>query len=431
MKIFGVIVSIIIQSICLYSQDRPSNDEILRYFQEINENTAQYFELWDIDLYGPILLVDQNTRFVFANYADDEGVLKEEGSIFTGYLPERVNIANTAIDWNGKRWAMIVLPLHENKQERLDWISHELFHRSQPELGFDVRNPDNNHLDEKDGRVYLRLEIKALEQALQSNKRDETLRHLTHAMIFRKYRNKLFPGSAHNENLLELNEGIATYTGIIMSGRDMMEIENHFLQFIKNFHQFPTFVRSFAYLTTPIYGYLLNQTEKFWNKEIHNDTNLTDYFISSFNISIPNDPEDTVKEIFSIYGGNRIENEENKREEDIKLKTAEYKARFIENPHLEITLEKMSISFDALNIFPLEGLGSVYPAMRLTDSWGVLTVNDGALLGPNWKKVTVSKPLEIREGKVTGKGWVIDLEPGYEVVKNNDNDNYTIKKKRE
>jgi hypothetical protein len=429
MKIFGLIVSIFIQTICIYSQSWPSNDDILNYFQEIKENTAQHIELWDIDLYGPILIVDQNTRFAFANFADDEGVLKEQGGIFTGYLPERLNIANTAIDWNGRRWAMIVLPLHENKQDRLEWISHELFHRSQPVLGFEVRNPDNNHLDEKDGRVYLRLEIEALEQALQSKNRDQTLRHLTHALIFRKYRNKLFPGSAHNENLLELNEGIATYTGIIMSGRNMMEIEEHFMQFIKNFHQFPTFVRSFAYLTTPIYGYLLNQTEKFWNKEIYNDTNLTEYFISSFNISLPNDPDNTVQEIFSIYGGNRIENEENKREEDIKLKTAEYKARFIENPHLEITLENMSISFDALNIFPLDGFGSVYPTLRLTDNWGILTVTNGALLGSNWDKITVCKPLEIGKDKVTGNGWCVEIEQDYEVIKNKSNDNYTLRRK--
>ncbi len=431
MKIFSLIILIIIQPIILYSQSRPSTDDILNYFQEVKKTTSKHIKLWDIDLYGPILLVDQNTRFVFANYTDDQGVLKEEGNIFIGYLPERINIANTAIDWNGKRWAMIVLPLHENKQERLDWISHELFHRSQPELGFDLGKSDNNHLDEKDGRLYLRLEINALEQALKSKIRDETIEHLKHAMIFRKYRNKLFPGSAHNENLLELNEGIATYTGVIMSGRNSLEIENHFIKFIKNFHQFPTFVRSFAYLTTPIYGYLLNQTKKFWNKEIHNDTNLTDYFMSSFNISMPNDTNNRVQEIFCMYDGKKIENEEIKREEDIKLKTDEYKARFIENPHLEITLEKMSISFDALNIFPLESLGSVYPTLRLTDNWGVLTVENGALLGPNWKTVTLSKPLEIGKGKVTGNGWVIDMQPGYEVVKNKDNNNFTLKKKQE
>jgi hypothetical protein len=37
--------------------------------------------------------------------------------------------------------------------------------------------------------------------------------HLKDALIFRKYRNSLFPGSAHIENQLELNEGIAEYRG--------------------------------------------------------------------------------------------------------------------------------------------------------------------------------------------------------------------------
>ena len=81
-------------------------------------------------------------------------------------LPDKINIANTSIYWNGRSWAMIMFPLPEGKHDRLNILSHELFHRSQPSLGFHMPNTDNNHLDQRDGRVYLRLELEALRKAL-------------------------------------------------------------------------------------------------------------------------------------------------------------------------------------------------------------------------------------------------------------------------
>ena len=77
---------------------------------------------------------------------------------------------NTSLEWNGKTWATVVLPLSSDKHPRLDLITHELFHCAQPSLGFDMRVSDNHHLDEKDGRVLLRLEIEALKKALKARR---------------------------------------------------------------------------------------------------------------------------------------------------------------------------------------------------------------------------------------------------------------------
>lgn len=83
-------------------------------------------------------------------------------------------------------------------------MAHELFHCAQPSLGFVQNNQESPHLDKKEGRTYLRLEMEALLKALLSETEKEQKRHLTHAFIFRKYRNSLFPESAQLENLLEL-----------------------------------------------------------------------------------------------------------------------------------------------------------------------------------------------------------------------------------
>jgi hypothetical protein len=89
----------------------------------------------------------------------------------------------------------------------------------------------------------------------------------------------------------------------------------------------------------------------------------------------------------------------------------------------------MNISFDPRNLMPVEGYGTVYPTLRLSDNWGILTVTEGALLGTNWDRVTVSEPAVISTEKVSGKGWSIDLNKGYVVEKDNSGKNYLVRKK--
>ena len=178
------------------------SDSLSGYFGEIKEATIQNEKLWSKNLYGPILLVDPGTRIVFANISDSAGQLKNNGKMFTGILPPEVNIANTSIRWNGTDWAMVILPLPTIKEDRLNLLAHELFHRAQPSLGFKLYMPDNNHLDQKDGRIYLRLELEALKKAIQSVTDTGRKSHTMDALYFRSYRYQLYPGADSLENSL-------------------------------------------------------------------------------------------------------------------------------------------------------------------------------------------------------------------------------------
>jgi len=54
-------------------------------------------------------------------------------------------VANTAFDWNDKRWSMIMLPLPKDNVSRNNLIIHELFHRVQPGIGFEkIQEADNS-----------------------------------------------------------------------------------------------------------------------------------------------------------------------------------------------------------------------------------------------------------------------------------------------
>jgi hypothetical protein len=399
--------------------------ELESYFKELAEETKTHQQLWGLDLYGPVLLIDIQSARVFANMPDSAGVLKPENGLYSGTLTDPQLGANTAMKWNGTHWATVILPLPKNKYDRIGLMAHELFHVSQSALGFIALNDACNHLDDKNGRIYLRLELEALKQALLATSDKDINAHLNVAFMFREYRRSLYPGSDTLENNLELNEGIAEFTGEMICGRPDTEKPVHFIRNIEYFLDNPTFVRSFAYHTIPAYGYLLSKKSNDWNRKINSDTDLTALFINEFKLNPESSQTATLSE---MYGGKIIIAEETEREDSINVLKARYKTLFVEQPHLEIRNEQMQIQFDPRNIMPLDDKGSVYPNLRVSDKWGTLTVTEGALISPRWDVVFVSFPGEFEDKKVSGQGWTLELADGYAVIHDQQSGNYLLTK---
>jgi len=418
-------------SIGAAAQTQVTAERVSGYVEEIKRVTFDNRNVWNMDLYAPILFVDPATRILFANEQDSTNSLKAESGVFRGVLPDHINIANTSMRWSGKNWAMILLPLSDNRYERTHILAHELFHRAQPKLGFETFNIDNIHLDKRDGRIYLRLELEALRKALESSSKRDVKRHLLNALCFRKVRYLTYPGSDATENLLELNEGLAEYTGLKLSGRNNDQMIPHLLNSLREFHKNKTYVRSFAYQTVPIYGYLTSKNVNyFWNKDIDMNSDLPYYFMNAFELAIPPNLKIYTSGILSEYNGERITMEEKQRELDNLKLVKDLVAKFVTGSHLEIPFEKMNVSFNPSNLIPLENYGTVYPTLRITDNWGILTVADGALLSKSWDKVTVTLPTETKARAITGQGWTLELNgDDYIVSKDENSDNYHLVKK--
>lgn len=396
-----------------------SEDSVYVYFREVQKATKEHATLWDRDIYGPILMVDPDTREVYANMADEGGVLHLSEGIYRGTLPKEITISNTDIHWSATHWAMIKLPLPPLKQDRIDLITHELFHVAQPMLGFEFQREDNIHLDDKEGRIYLRLEMAALKEALLARRLAQAEEHLRNALIFRKYRQLLFRGSEMSENNLELLEGLATYTGQMMSGRDKWELRDYLINRIVAFENLPSYVRTFAYETVPVYGFFLYQKDNHWNKKIDNESDLTTFFADAFGMDMRIILQRYVKQVADEYDGLVIVDEEQRRDISQNARLDLYRKKFLEDPHLEIRLGEINISFDFQDVVPLdEDEGMVYFTLQISDQWGILTVDGGgALLRSDWRWVIVTEPLEIEEDRVYGEGWDIVLNEGFFIEK--------------
>lgn len=396
-----------------------SEDSVYVYFREVQKATKEHATLWDRDIYGPILMVDPDTREVYANMADEGGVLHLSEGIYRGTLPKEITISNTDIHWSATHWAMIKLPLTPLKQDRIDLITHELFHVAQPMLGFEFQREDNIHLDDKEGRIYLRLEMAALKEALLARRLAQAEEHLRNALIFRRYRQLLFRGSEISENNLELLEGLATYTGQMMSGRDKWELRDYLINRIVAFENLPSYVRTFAYETVPVYGFFLYQKDNHWNKKIDNESDLTTFFADAFGMDMRIILQRYVKQVADEYDGLVIVDEEQRRDISQNARLDLYRKKFLEDPHLEIRLGEINISFDFQDVVPLdEDEGMVYFTLQISDQWGILTVDGGgALLRSDWRWVIVTEPLKIEEDRVYGEGWDIVLNEGFFIEK--------------
>ncbi len=391
-------------------------DIIVKAFEEAAALAeADQASFWGTSLSGPILVVDPQTRKVWANQPDPEKSLQmDDQGIYTGTLPSEINVANTAFDWQGERWTMVMAPLPTLPVARKTLLMHELFHRIQPSIGFDQLNDgDNSHLDEEQARIYLKLELEALKTAL--NNSFNGLVHIQNALLFREKRHNLYPKAKRNENALEINEGLAQYTGVMMSGAPAAQIRSNFFSSINRFFETPSFVRAFAYETIPVYGFFMRQKDPQWHRKINQKTNLTDWMHAFFEYTSKSATDDEVVALGKEYNYEKITDTERVRAFQKKQQLRYYTRLLVDGPTLELPLINANFSFDYNLIVPLKRQGTVYPKIEVTADWGTLKVEKAALMSPNWDKITVPAANSVEVSAVSGEGWTMTLHEGWKI----------------
>lgn len=402
-----------------------------RYFQETEELCKKNKTLWNVPLYGPILFVDPESRMIVANQADKKGLLKAKDGVFLGVLPKEVTIANTAVDWAGNKWSMVKWPLPEERQPREQLITHELFHRIQSELGLITKEAQNKHLESKIGRIWLRLEWQALEKALYQEGIEQQ-KAIKDAIYFREYRRSLFNNSWIEENYLEINEGLAEYTGIKLSSKSPKEFAFIASYNLKQAHRKPSYTRSFAYASGPAYGCLLDRIIPSWKKSINKDSDLAKLLQTTLKINFASLSEKEAILRATNYDGEELIALETKRDLLYQERATKYLSQLVEKEIFIIPLgDKVSYSFNPNNLFVLENIGTVYPTMEVIDEWGILEVFDGALVFQENGKLTklhITKPVDPVSKTLQGNGWKLDLKAGWKIVPAERNGDFKLEK---
>lgn len=280
------------------------------------ETKALCFEdngmLWGRTLDVPVLLVDKENGKIYTNKNSKKLELQSYNDIYTGNLPDFVDVIKGPTKIGNQIWAVIPLPLPEDKIERQCIILHEAFHCVQPEIDLKPKPYNNNHMDEMEARFWLKLEWKALELAIQSEGENKK-QAITDAICFRYYRRALYSKCDGCENRFEIHEGMAEYTAQKLCRNDK-DLKAYLQNQLQTMWESPSFVNCFAYFSGPVYAYLLDDTETNWRSHLGARDDIATIVKSAYDISLPFDLYMEAEERSVLYSGAQIMGEELDRE---------------------------------------------------------------------------------------------------------------------
>jgi hypothetical protein len=424
MKKIFIITFLIILSSCNREEGLSwfSAGKAGEYFKIIRETCDNdNGKLWGENLYGPVMFVDITNRVIYANVADKEGYLKARDGIFTGVLPRERIITNNMIEFGGIKYAMVPLPDTEDQYRIVTRAVHSLFHCFQERRGLKPSAFSTRHLNDRNARLYLKLEWKALTHAIESSGeiRNQAIRD---ALVFRGARRELFPEAITDENKFEDYEGLTTFTYIKLCTSDSDELRERILEYLDRIYQNRSYAWGYGFVHGALYAVLLNDTGFDFQQIKRSDFDLGRATMEAYGISLPELCRDVAGSLAMNYDIQAIRAEESERDALINEHTRRIVNIFFEKPVLTLTMESPNFSFEPEDIHSLDTLGTMYEKLRVSDNWGKLAVDEGgALLTNDLRTLRVSaKDLTVERNHVSGAGWHLLLNDGWQTVPDND-----------
>ncbi|WP_449252417.1 hypothetical protein [Brevundimonas naejangsanensis] len=382
---------------------------------------------WGVSLCGPMLIADPATRGVIASMDGLETPLERDGTVFRGRLPDAVPIANTAVRWNGRVWTMLVAPLPKDEPGRSILLMHEAWHRIQDQIGLKAANADQPQLATEAGRASLRLELRALAAALGAT--DPVARRVAveDALTFRAWRQARFPEAQAAEDALERHEGLAEYTGRLLSRDDAMI--PHLAEHLGKGDRVREYARSFAYYTGPAYGLLLHAAAPDWKASWDRREGLPQLLAQVLGLEMAAD-DAAFAARGARYGATTIQAEEAARALEQATRVASLRSGLVDGPVLVAPVAGASFSFDPNTVTPLPPEGTVYGVIRAAADWGVLTVEKNGLLSTDWSCLTVTHVgAAPTDDGLKSEGWTLTLKPEWRVTPGPRDGDWTIERR--
>ena len=139
-------------------------------------------------------------------------------------------------------------------------------------------------------------------------------------------------------------------------------------------------MRSFAYATGPAYGLLLDQADPGWRARLGAGRRLDELLAGALFLQATAPARLAERE--AAYDDGSLRAREMRRDADRRVRLAVFKARLVDGPVLSAPLVHANYRFSPQSLTPLEGFGTLYPTMQVSDEWGVLDVDQGGALVP-------------------------------------------------
>jgi hypothetical protein len=393
------------------------------------EKASQYFKsiedicnrdngkLWGKNLYGPIMFVERTSRRIVANQPDNEGLLKGKDGVYTGIYPKELILNNAPVKFGGTIFAMVPLPAEEDEYRIITRAIHSLFHRFQEAEGISASSFNSNNMDEKEARLWIKLEWKALRKALNSEGEERQLA-IRDALIFKGSNRELYQKYANDENRFETYEGLATFTYTLLCTNSPEEYKTRLFENLDRIYSVQSYARSYGFIHGALYASLLYDKGFDFHKIQTDNFDLGSAVKELYNIELPVICRDVAGSLAVNYDIDAINKEEELRLSDIKERIHKQISTFTEKPVVFLELESPYFDFEPEDIHPLDTLGTLYNSMRVSDNWGKLTVDKGGcLVSNNFKYLRITaKGFKADKNHISGEGWLLILNNDWELV---------------
>ena len=357
--------------------------------------------LWGVSICGPMVIADRRTQtFATSQPAPDEA------------RPQLLGLVNAPIEWGGVTWGAYVWDFVVNRsaRDRNELLLHELFHGVQSRLGVMAPALAPEHLDAADGRYWLRLEWRALGTALRESG-EQRNRAVRDALAFRQARRLLYSAGVENERAIEITEGLAAYTGTVLAAPSPADAIVGTLELLANGEAGESFVRTFAYMSGPAYGLLLDASSPGWTRRVRGTDDLGALVMHSLGVQPA--PDATASAL--RYGGADLRASEQKRDQERQERLADLRRAFVDGPVLRIPGGGSGMS-DSRGAVVIPGVGTVYfGSFRASGPWGTLEAEKGALVATDGSFRRVPAPVRRDDGTFAGDGWTFKAAPGWVV----------------
>ncbi|MCE5345471.1 MAG: hypothetical protein LLG13_04170 [Bacteroidales bacterium] len=404
--------------LCLFNCKEEKNDcyltseKALQYFKSVEAICVRdNGKLWGKNLYGPLMFVDRPSRKIFANQPDNAGLLKKKEGVYTGFYPKELLLNATPVEFGGITYALTPLPVDEVPYNINIAAIHSLFHRFQKFKGIASHGYITNNMDERDARLWLKLEWKALRKAINS-KGDERNLFIRDALIFREANRELYSKYADDANRFENYEGLTTFTYTLLCTYSYEELKTRLFEILDKVYSMRSYSESYGFIHGALYASLLYDSG-FDFKNIQTDTfDLGNAVKEAYKIELPEICRDVAGSLAVNYNIDIINQEEEQRISDISKRLHTQTNIFTERPVVFIELISPSFGFEPEDIQPLDTLGTLYKSIRVADNWGKLVVNDGSgcLVSNNYKSLRITaKGYKEEKNQIRGEGWELTL----------------------
>lgn len=382
--------------------------------------------LLNFRLCAPVLLFEPETRHVFSNEPGDS-LVKVDG-IFAGILPSAIPAMNGPLEWNGKHWTLLMLPLPENAADKNHLIIHSFFRFNEDKLGFNqLQTPHCQHLNERNNRIWMKIEATALEMALRSDDEAEQKEHLRMALAARKMR-KISTGDYFIRELHhDLKIGFPELIWLLMNQQTYETNKTALIASLSHLQQADHLMNAFAAVMFPAYGYLMSQQSTQWLKSIQHQSDLIPLVQDFYQFTYPEDFGGVMNLLSTKYHRQAIETFEDQREKRLIALAEKYHQKFIGSPFVMIRLNKQTtIEYLSDQMIPFEGKGYIIPELKATGPWGTIKVSDGALINNENSYLYFSAPFSIHDHEASGTDWQMLLNPGFGIHPYAGTDKYIV-----